>query len=170
MVLTQHLPKRNADGWKLTNNEWMDYVSHKLHSGARSQEQYDQHMVDTKRLYRYGDHPLSIKPNQRFIQSVAALKQFLSPVHPPTIPDRCSKVSMIVYGFADTSGTGFGSTFDDGVSTKYRVDIWGRDSEAESSNWRELSNIVDTLEKEAITRDLRGSVMIMVTDNATAES
>ena len=170
MILTQHLPKRNTEGWKLTENEWMDYVSHKLHAGSWTQEQYDQHMIDSKRLYRYADHPSSVKPNLRFNQSINALKQFLLPAQPPIISDRCSKVSMIIYGFADASGTGFGSTFDDGTTTKYRVGTWGKDSELESSNWRELTNIVDTLEKEALSQDLHGSIMIMATDNATAES
>jgi hypothetical protein len=70
-------------------------------------------------------------------------------------------VIQVVYGFGDASaGKGFGSTvqgFPVGSFTpisadnpvNWRVGIWGPDIESESSNYRELANLVLTVEEEA---------------------
>ena len=55
----------------------------------------------------------------------------------------------------------------DGIT--YRVGTWDTDSEAYSSNWQEFSNLVDTLEYEATTGKLDGSVIIIATDDTTVE-
>lgn len=110
LVLAQHLAKRNDEGWKLTDNEWVNFVNHKLSSGSWSQNKYDQYMINSKRLYRYEDHPLVVRAYPRFIQSISALTNFLSVDQPPIVLDRCFQVNMIIYGFSDASGTGSGST------------------------------------------------------------
>jgi hypothetical protein len=74
------------------------------------------------------------------------------------------------YGFGDASGSGFGSSiaFPDGIA--YRIGVWGKDCEDSSSNYRELRNLVETLETEVEAGNLHNSEVFMMTDNSTAES
>jgi hypothetical protein len=79
-------------------------------------------------------------------------------------------VISILYGFADASGTGFGSTVLGADGIKYRVGTWGKDEENESSNYRELENCVSTLEAEGESGSLSGALVFLCTDNTTAEA
>ena len=48
--------------------------------------------------------------------------------------------------------------------------MWGKDAEDASSNYRELRNLVETVEKEATSGSLDGNELWIFTDNSTAES
>jgi hypothetical protein len=86
---------------------------------------------------------------------------------------------QVLYGFADASGKGLGSTVQ-GYPTRalvesssnphFGVGVWGRDDEAESSNFCELANLVLTVEEEAAAGHLTRSEFFLFTDNSTAES
>jgi hypothetical protein len=93
----------------------------------------------------------------------------------------------VVYGFGDASRAGFGSSMQrlerlgrlhqfDG-STKlgekglrYQIGVWGKDTEHASSNYREMQNIVESLEDVAEKGDLMDAQVFFCTDNSTAES
>jgi hypothetical protein len=89
----------------------------------------------------------------------------------------------VFYGFGDASGKGRGSTFQ-GFKTvhhpskefgpetpvHYRVGVWGPDEESESSNYQELTNLVEDTEAEAASGRLREAELFLFTDNSTAES
>eukprot|EP00985_Skeletonema_marinoi_P010070 scaffold4746_cov136-Skeletonema_marinoi.AAC.2 len=80
-------------------------------------------------------------------------------------------VFTAVYGFGDASGKGFGSTVGDGKKdVSYHMGIWGKDIEDESSNYRELRNLVETAEEEARKGNLSNTEFFLFTDNSTAES
>ena len=83
---------------------------------------------------------------------------------------RSSMVYMIAYGFADASGGGFGSTIEREGEIKYRMGVWGKDEDSETSNWKEFENLVDALESEARDGGLKGSLVVLAVDNATVES
>jgi hypothetical protein len=74
-----------------------------------------------------------------------------------------------MYGFADASGSGFGSTvmLDGGI--RYRIGTWGPD-ENESSNFREFENVVASLREEEVAGHLKKALIFMCTDNSTVES
>ncbi len=72
--------------------------------------------------------------------------------------------------FADASGKGFGSTVLGQDGTRYRLGLWDKDTEDESSNFREFENVVETLEKEAEGGLLKGAVIFLCTDNSTVEA
>lgn len=74
------------------------------------------------------------------------------------------------YGFGDASSSGFGASVrrPDGLHTRYG--IWPRDVEDESSNFRELKNLVDTVGEETRHGYLCGGELWLFTDNSTAES
>ena len=87
----------------------------------------------------------------------------------------------MLYGFVDASGTGLGSTVQSvsahELSTpvvkeglRYRVGVWGKDEETESSNYRELANLVMMVEAEAAAGMLDNTEFFLFTDNSTAES
>ena len=67
---------------------------------------------------------------------------------PPKIMVRCMKIFYVLYGFADASESGFGSSIltKDGMSL--RIGTWGKEDEDNSSNWREFENVVEGLEHE----------------------
>ena len=78
---------------------------------------------------------------------------------------------MVVYGFGDASADGFGATMDrPGQGLFGRFGIWGKDAEDGSSNYRELRNLVETVEEEAAEEYLEGGELWIFTDNLTAES
>jgi hypothetical protein len=76
----------------------------------------------------------------------------------------------VVYGFGDASGTGLGSTFTCGLGFTYRIGVWGDDESDQSSNWKEFTNVVESLEEEAALGHLDHSEVFMFTDNSTVES
>jgi hypothetical protein len=76
------------------------------------------------------------------------------------------RVYTILYGFADASGTGFGSTvmLEGGIC--YSIGTWAPDKE-ETSNFREFENVVDALREEAAAGNLRNALIFLFTDNLT---
>jgi hypothetical protein len=97
-------------------------------------------------------------------------QSILSAKHPPEVMIWTLKVYNIIYGFGDASGKGFGSTVTSKLGTKYQIGIWALGAEGNSSNWRELENVVEALEEEAACGNLKGAVVFMFTDNSTCEA
>jgi hypothetical protein len=89
---------------------------------------------------------------------------------PPVVGLRSKLIVTVVYGFGDASGTGLGATFTCGKGFSFRIGVWGACEANESSNWKEFSNIVDSLEDEARLGNLQDSEVFMFTDNSTVES
>lgn len=52
----------------------------------------------------------------------------------------------------------------------YRVGVWTAKEEEESSNWKEFSNVVQSIEDEATLGKLQNCELFMFTDNAVTES
>ena len=52
----------------------------------------------------------------------------------------------------------------------FRVGVWGPDEEFLSSNYRELTNLVEDMEAEVRTGGLQNAELFLCTDNLTAES
>jgi hypothetical protein len=94
----------------------------------------------------------------------------LSAESPPRVNVRTSAVFRILYGFADALGKGFGSTVLGPDGTAYRTGIWDKDTEGETSNFREFENVVETLEEEARKGSLQGAEIYLCTDNSTIEA
>jgi hypothetical protein len=79
-------------------------------------------------------------------------------------------VYTILYGFANASDSGFGSTVlgDDGI--RYRIGTWDSDTQESSSNYREFENVVESLREEARLGNLKNALVFMCTDNTTVEA
>jgi hypothetical protein len=76
-----------------------------------------------------------------------------------------------MYGFGDASWKGFGASWEarDG-ELYFRLGTWGEDMTSESSNLRELKNLVETLETMGRLGHLAGFEVFICTDNSTAKA
>ena len=77
---------------------------------------------------------------------------------------------MAVYDSGDASGKGFGSTFLREGDISYKIGTWGKDESDESSNWREFTNVIESLKDETQGGGLANTVVYFFTDNKTAEA
>jgi hypothetical protein len=78
---------------------------------------------------------VSVRPVARLKFDISVLDALFNEDTPTEVLLRASQVYSILYGFADASGTGFGSTIlgEDGIA--YRIGTWELDVDEESSNF-----------------------------------
>jgi hypothetical protein len=107
---------------------------------------------------------------KRLLWDLTALRILFSADHPAVRVIRPTGVLSVIYGFGDASGSGFGSSFTHANGIVYRVGVWGSDADGESSNYRELRNLVESLEVETKEGKLRDTEVFLFTDNSTAEA
>jgi hypothetical protein len=115
--------------------------------------------------------PAFVKAAPRFLSDLEALQRLTMSEAPPLRRVRCSKVGFACYGFYDASGRGFGASFQIQDMVEYEYGQWVTEvSESESSNWKELGNLVIALELKVKEHDLRDCELFIFTDNTTAEA
>jgi hypothetical protein len=113
--------------------------------------------------------PTQVTPVPMFHKCSNSLNKFFECEEPPLVTDQSKAFHLVFYGFADASKQGFGSLLQGEGELTYRVGKWGSDSGENSSNWREFTNLVETLEEESVTGKLDHSIIVMATDNTTVE-
>jgi hypothetical protein len=100
-----------------------------------------------------------------------ALLSLMSADKPVLRRTRCHKTSKAYYGFGEASGLGFGATIQIGDSIWYEYGQWSEEVvEERSSNWRDLTNLVEFLERLVKEHKLGGSEIFIFTDNDTSEA
>jgi hypothetical protein len=168
LTLAAHLPQRDQEGWKMSNAEWSQYLSYKFQNQMISEEEYFEYSQESKG--HSTTPPTVVTPLPHLLQDLFALHTFFDKMDPPEINVRRSSTRVILYGFGDASGSGFGrSTLGpDGISCTYGV--WGKDEENVSSNYREFSNIVSAVEEQGKLGNLKGVQYFLFTDNSTVEA
>lgn len=82
---------------------------------------------------------------------------------------RVTSAVFVFYGFGDASGKGFGSSFETTDGIYYRYGQWCSEVEERSSNYRELKNLVETIEEEVVAERLRNCEVFLFTDNWVSE-
>lgn len=93
-------------------------------------------------------HPETVALVPSLRQNVDSLVHIMSSEQPPVHAMCTKKIAIVNYGFGDALAVGFGSTLQLPVGcTFFRHVLWGRDADDVSSNFRELSNLVETLEE-----------------------
>ena len=167
LTLCSHLPKRNDEGWKLRDLEYIGFLMQKLEDNKISEAEFDRLM---NLEFNNDGAPKLVTPVKRFHSCLNALEKFFSLDEPPKVTERTANVQMAVYGFVDASKSGFGASIDYENGMRYRIGIWGKDQEDESSNYREFANLVETLESEAESNRLNDVHLIIATDNSTVEA
>lgn len=117
--------------------------------------------------------PARVSPADRLGSDVEAMSKLFRRPKPPKILVRSLKVIELFYGFADASGSGFGASFERGIrgdgALFYRFGQWCQKDSEESSNFRELRNLLDSLRAFLLDGSKDGSEIFLFTDNSTAE-
>ena len=179
---------RDAEGWKdnsisntqieeedKENEEWYqsdeeDDADILIINGSKEDPTY------LKKCYGYGKPtregaPKTVVQVPRLREDIEALSKFLDRPIAPWRFVRGERVGVVHYGFGDASKSGFGATIQDGKKNLwFRLGVWSCDEESESSNYRELANLVETLEERVATDSLKGVELYVFTDNSTAEA
>jgi hypothetical protein len=188
LTLASHNPGRDKFGWKIPSREWAAYLHEALENGKLSKEEaellgraseepVDYEMEDEDvytppppNIYKPPPPPpKSIAAVPRLQKDVESMQRLFEQDIPAQVLLRASRVYTIIYGFADASGSGFGSTIMLNGEIEYRIGTWGSDTEDESSNYREFENVVDALREEEKKGNLINAFIFMGTDNSTVE-
>ena len=106
----------------------------------------------------------------RFKSDLEAILKLAEGATPQLHYVRRKHTMIAYYGFGDASSGGFGATVQRADGLYGRYGLWGRDDESQNSNYRELQNLVDTVEEEASEGYLGESELWLFTDNSTAEA
>ena len=145
---------RDKDGWKLERREMMMYLA----------------SIDGGFGYMgESEAPEDVHPVTRLTSDLQALECLLMGDEPTRIPCRVRKTGWVAYGIGDASGDGFGAAIhlEDGLHFRYGQ--WASSISEKSSNYRELRNLVDTLEGLCANGKLKGCELFLFTDNLVAE-
>jgi hypothetical protein len=151
---------QDSEGWKLP-----------VISSDPDSDQWDDHSHSEVEFPKQSlSAPESVHAVSRLKEDLLALTSLLTAESPPHCIIRSHLVSSVSYGLGDASGTGLGSSLLVGESLNITQGIWGSQEAAASSNFRELSNLVATLESRLSSGMLKGTEVFLFTDNSTAKS
>jgi hypothetical protein len=114
--------------------------------------------------------PETVKAVPRLSGDLDCLIQLTEQATPPLVKDRPATYVWVEYGAGDASGGGLGSAFRKRTGVIARAGLWGRDMDGSTSNFRELYNLVDAVEKECKAGRLEDAELFLFTDNSTAEA
>ena len=105
----------------------------------------------------------------RLRADVQALQLLMAFERPVKRIIRRRQLIQVSYGFGDASGKGFGSCILINGKVHWKGGQWIRSISEETSNYRELRNLVDALEEAVTSGVIDGSELFMFTDNSVAE-
>ena len=170
LTLDSWRENRNPDGWKMSNKRKRESeYSYSVEEDEFYYEKAESECQNLPQEETSAKPPKVVQPVPRLLDDLTVLHDFFTPPIPPWRFVRGNKISMVKYGFGDASKSGFGSTIEVRNGISYRYGLWGADVQEESSNFRELENLAETLESEAESNNLRGCEVFLMTDNSTAE-
>jgi hypothetical protein len=107
LILANHLPRHDEDGWKFSEKGYLAYVHQKL---VTMKSPRHNRKPCWRQPRRKAPPPKTLLATERFKQDLFALGGILRPASPPDGLIRSNTVLQILYGFGDASGKGFGST------------------------------------------------------------
>lgn len=134
---------------------------------------------------------MDLPPPLKFVKAVPVLKAHLEALmiltedpKPPLMPVRSKEIVVACYGMGDASGGGFGGAVEappphrkftapaetGTPGVRIRVGVWGSDAQGNSSNYRELQNLVEMVEAEWKAGRMQGVELFLCTDNQVSES
>ena len=168
-------PDRDADGWRKKKKSFSGSEPRAAGLGeAVTRDSCSlRHWVDdeTGWIEESLNAPAKVTLKPRMADDVLALKKFFGRSHPPRRLVRGIRVIEAFYGFGDASGAGFGASFGETEdATFYRFGQWCTSVSEESSNYRELRNLVESLREFLIEKQVRGAEIFLFTDNSVAEA
>lgn len=185
-------PGRDAEGWKIPAQTRQDGNNqHEAHfEEIDSDAEWEQDFQDgaasfCNTSFREERDPLvaevtekgELQPPQvisffppRLVDDVEALLHFFAPETPIQVLVRpVAGACFVAYGAGDASGEGFGSRIRPlGLEPLLRRGFWCTEESENSSNWREMRNLLDALKLEVEMGRLVGRELWLATDNSTA--
>ena len=108
LTLASHLPRRNANGWKLSNIEFLGHLELLHEKGLISHKEVQERQIDIGLTQQ--DPPSLILLVPRFYLCLKALWAFFQSPTPPLWSCRRKHIAFLVYGFNDMSKSGLGVT------------------------------------------------------------
>ena len=165
---------RDTDGWKFSTDEWKNFLSDVYEVKSWKTDSADWKVLKQDfAAQQQKELPEFVcgKAVKRFGADLESLLQIMSSSKPPLRLVRGIKNLTLLYGFGDASGGGFGSSWEDGSGgIKVRFGVWNdEDNRGRSSNYRELRNLVESVEEMGKNGELEGAEVYFFTDNTTAE-
>jgi hypothetical protein len=142
---------RNEDGWKRTRAD----MEHLRRNGCP--EETMKALSD--------EAPRLVMPVPRLEQDLKSLLTLTDPLVPPERAVRSKHLLQVCYGFGDASGEGFGSIILLDGTVEWESGSWKEFYKTESSNRRELENLVQHLESFAKSHRGAAIEVFMFTDN-----
>ena len=162
--------QRNKEGWKKGLEDWKDMAGWLFDNPERWEEVREGAWSSSKQSE---DAPELTPVSTRFADDVNAFFSLFAGDEPVKLLVRGKNIWEVIYGFGDASGAGFGASFvkaGDEDKIYFRYGRWGSDLDASSSNFRELNNLVESLEDIVKEQNLGGVEIYVFTDNSTAEA
>ena len=184
----------DPEGWKLKEDDDSSVTSvadvnlsgpHALPGEGDDDEAVTSHRMATKIgvVHAYAPSSGFTTPVPRFKIDVDALLRLPDFNLPPLRVVRPAHVVHVYYGFGDASGKQFGGTISENYNCRrrlsdvmepkrgirFRIGLWSALEEEESSNYKELFNLVEMVTSEARAGRLRDCEFFLFTDNSTAE-
>jgi hypothetical protein len=156
LTLDSWRPLWGADGWKLSLREIQQAIN------EREDDTDDAELIETMAP----KHFITVRS---MYPDVEVLARFLDPEQPPKRTVRPTKGATVIYKFGDASGYGFGISVSIEGQIYYTSGQWNPKFSEESSNYRELGNIIYAIE-EAHQGLLHNAKLIVFTDNSIAEA
>lgn len=139
--------------WEWEEEQWMEV----------SEGDYLETLIEEKQA------PEMVTPVPRFKDDVGALAILTKPDEPPLVKVRANGALVACYLMGDASGKGFGSALWCQDELLWESGNFAADYQAESSNYREASNLVIRLEGMAKDGGLDGREVFLLTDNGVFE-
>jgi len=164
---------RDKEGWKLKNTSGsggVDNDDYGLEDTLLEMVEEDTTVDLTIPKDRYEPETGLTQVVPRLEEDLQALLELTSSEKPITRVVRSNHVYTVLYGFGDASSAGFGASVERPDGTQGRFGLWARDEDKESSNFRELLNLVQTVEAEAEAGNMKHAELWLFTDNSTSES
>ena len=176
-------PNRNPAGWKTrdpkggpatSTTEGAEPCSSSEEVGDLGEFMFPEGLVlnptDISGSAAGSDPPKWVKPVPLLASDVTDLQRFFAADTPLQVLVRPVEGAVYVaYGAGDASGEGFGSRVAPlGMPPLLRRGFWCTEDSEESSNWRELRNLVDAIREESVRGRLVGREVWLATDNTTA--
>ena len=150
LTLNAWRPQRDSEGRRLSDKKWNRVLFEKHNRGLVS----DAELED--KLMSHTSAPQAVTALIRLESDLQSMDTILSPEVIPKVGLRSRLIVSVVYGFGDASDTGLGATLTCGSGFNFRIGVWGTIEKDESSNWKEVSNVVVALEDEAKEGNLVG--------------
>ncbi len=164
---------RDGNGWKISNNEWRLFLEEISERESDDVDHFDWHEEKKAYLAKHDkDAPAIVDASKvkRFSDDLNELLNLMRAEKPPRRLVRGKNVVLVKYGFGDASGCGFGASWESDKGISFRMGIWSEEvNKDKSSNFRELKNLVETLELMGKNDELNGVEIFFFTDNSTAE-